>query len=87
MQVSPRIMNVAVPLFQHSPMFGQLASSQTVFRPASFIKRFSSRYRGLPGGRTRSHGGFRVGRDSVLRIGRPRMSVTGNESDIMMMLA
>ncbi len=29
-QVSPRIMKVAVPRSQHSPMFGQLASSQTV---------------------------------------------------------
>ena len=31
MQTSPRIMNVAVPWCQHSPMFGQRASSQTVF--------------------------------------------------------
>ena len=30
-QTSPRIMNVAVPWCQHSPMFGQRASSQTVF--------------------------------------------------------
>ena len=29
-QTSPRIMNVAVPWCQHSPMFGQWASSQTV---------------------------------------------------------
>ena len=29
-QTSPRIMNVAVPWCQHSPMFGQRASSQTV---------------------------------------------------------
>jgi hypothetical protein len=27
---SPRIMNVAVPAFQHSPMFGHFASSQIV---------------------------------------------------------
>jgi hypothetical protein len=30
-QTSPRIMNVAVPWCQHSPMFGQWASSHTVF--------------------------------------------------------
>ena len=30
-QTSPRIMKVAVPWPQHSPMFGQRASSQTVF--------------------------------------------------------
>ena len=29
-QVSPRIMNVAVPRSQHSPMLGQAASRQTV---------------------------------------------------------
>ena len=29
-QTSPRIMKVAVPASQHSPMFGQPASSQTV---------------------------------------------------------
>lgn len=31
-QVSPRIMMVATPLAQHSPMFGQAASWQTVWR-------------------------------------------------------
>ena len=31
-QTLPRIMKVAVLLFQHSPMFGQRASSQTVWR-------------------------------------------------------
>jgi hypothetical protein len=30
-QTSPRIMKVAVPWCQHSPMFGQCASSHTVF--------------------------------------------------------
>ncbi len=30
-QMSPRIMNVAVPAPQHSPMFGQRALSQTVW--------------------------------------------------------
>ena len=36
-QVSPRIMMVAVRELQHSEMFGHLASSQTVFRPADLI--------------------------------------------------
>jgi len=31
-QVSPINMKVAVPPFQHSPMFGQFASSQTVLK-------------------------------------------------------
>ena len=36
-QVSPRIMNVAVPRSQHSPTFGQAASWQTVCRFSSLI--------------------------------------------------
>ena len=39
-QTSPRIMNVAVPWCQHSPMLGQCASSQTVWRPCSRISPF-----------------------------------------------
>ena len=42
-QVSPRIMNVAVPRCQHSPMFGQAASWQTVFRFSALISACSSR--------------------------------------------
>jgi hypothetical protein len=42
-QVSPRIMNVAVPRSQHSPMFGQAASWQTVCSPCPSISCFSSR--------------------------------------------
>ena len=38
-QTSPRIMKVAVPRSQHSPMFGQLASSQTVCRDFERIRR------------------------------------------------
>ena len=34
-QTSPRIMKVAVPRFQHSPMLGQRASSHTVWRARS----------------------------------------------------
>ena len=37
-QVSPRIMIVAVRWSQHSPMFGQWASSQTVLRPRPRIR-------------------------------------------------
>ena len=59
-QVSPRIMNVAVPRSQQSPMFGQAASWQTVCRPSSAIVRLSSRYFGLPGLGTLNHGGLRV---------------------------
>ena len=41
--VSPRIMNVAVPRCQHSPMFGQAASWQTVCSPSDSISCDSSR--------------------------------------------
>ena len=37
-QVSPRIMKVAVPALQHSPMLGQWASSHTVWRPSDRIR-------------------------------------------------
>jgi len=67
-------------------MFGQLASSQTVLRLDSVIKRFNSRYFGLPTGRTLNHGGFRSGREGVSRSGRPRMSVTGMDSDIISLM-
>jgi len=39
-QTDPRIITVACFFFQHSPMFGQAASSQTV---ASFSSRISRR--------------------------------------------
>ena len=38
-QISPRTMNVAVPACQHSKMFGQRASWQTVFSARSLISR------------------------------------------------
>ena len=41
--VSPRIMKVAVPRCQHSPMFGHAASWQTVWRFSVSISRLSSR--------------------------------------------
>src|SRR5436189_3852732 len=57
-QTSPRIMNVAVPWCQHSPMFGQRASWQTVFSPRPDISDCSSRYFGEPGARTFSQDGL-----------------------------
>ena len=42
-QVSPRIMKVAVPRSQHSPMLGQAASWQTVWRFSALIRARSSR--------------------------------------------
>ena len=42
-QVSPRIMKVAVPRSQQSPTFGQAASWQTVWSPSSLIIRSSAR--------------------------------------------
>ena len=42
-QVSPRIMNVAVPRSQHSPMLGHAASWQTVCSPSLSIMPRSSR--------------------------------------------
>src|SRR3954462_501483 len=57
--VSPRIMNVAVPRSQHSPMFGQAASWHTVCRLSSAILALSSRYIGPPGMGTLNHFGLR----------------------------
>ena len=42
-QVSPMIMKVACFFDQHSPMFGQPASSHTVTRPLSFTIAWVSR--------------------------------------------
>lgn len=60
MQVSPRIITVACFWVQHSPMFGQAASSQTVVRPS---RRISARVSVTPfevGARTRSQSGLRA---------------------------
>ena len=56
--VSPRIMKVAVPRCQQSPMLGQAASAQTVFSPSSSIMRDSSRYLGEPGALTLNQDGL-----------------------------
>src|SRR6185436_9396011 len=62
-------MKVAVRSSQHSPMFGQRASSQTEWRFHSFIRPFRRRYCGPPGVRTLSHGGLgeSVGRNGSTR--------------------
>ena len=58
-QVSPRIMNVAVPRSQHSPMFGHAASSQTVFKLAPLIFLRISRKLSPPGALTLNQSGKR----------------------------
>src|SRR3954464_2596922 len=71
--VSPRIMKVAVPRSQQSPMFGQAASLQTVCRPSSAIVFDNSRYVALPGRGTLNHAGLRVRKG---RTSSPRTVVT-----------
>ena len=64
-QVSPRIITVAVPCPQHSKMFGQPASSQTVCRPRlrnRALIPWNSSCCGPAGSRTRSQSGLRAGR-------------------------
>src|SRR5262245_27293920 len=56
--MSPRIMNVAVPWCQHSPMFGHCASSQTVCRPSCGTRPLSRGQLGDPGARTFTHSGL-----------------------------
>jgi hypothetical protein len=58
-QVSPRIMNVAVPRSQHSPTLGQAASWQTVCRFSASMSARSSRYFAPPGGGTLNQRGLR----------------------------
>ena len=58
-QVSPMIMKVACFCFQHSPMLGQAASSQTVVSPYSRISRLVSAYSGELGARTLIQSGLR----------------------------
>src|SRR5262245_61754566 len=55
--MSPKIMNVAAPCSQHSPMFGQRALSQTVCRSKVRISRFRSWKRSPPKNLTRNQSG------------------------------
>jgi len=66
--VSPRIMNVAVPRLQHSPMFGQRASSQTVWSAWLRISSCSSPNLPPVGKRTLSQGGRSGCRIAMLRL-------------------
>ncbi len=59
-QVSPMIMKVACFFSQHSPTFGQPASSHTVTSPFSFTIRFVSAQPGDPGAFTRIQSGLRI---------------------------
>ena len=58
-QVAPRIITVACLSFQHSPILGHAASSQTVCRLCSRISRRVAWYSGETGALTRIHGGLR----------------------------
>src|SRR3954453_15462707 len=57
-QVSPMIMKVACFLSQHSPIFGQPASSHTVTRPFSLTMLRVSAYPRVFGARTLIQSGF-----------------------------
>src|SRR5579872_5362736 len=61
-------MNVAVPAPQHSAMFGQRASSHTVWSALLFTSPFSHAYWPAPGIRTFSQSGRRSG-GAGLRMG------------------
>jgi hypothetical protein len=56
-QMSPKIMKVAVPCSQHSPMLGQRALSHTVCKSRVRMVRFNSWYFGPPKNFTRSQDG------------------------------
>ena len=62
-QTSPRSITVAVPSVQHSPTFGQRASSQTVWRSSSRNVSLRCVYVSPPGARTFSHGGLGAKRE------------------------
>jgi hypothetical protein len=71
-QTSPRTMNVAVPRFQHSPTFGQRASSQTVCRSSSRMRPRNRSYPEPRGARARIHSGrgrSGTGTEAVMRDG------------------
>ena len=70
-QTLPRIMNVAVPSAQHSPMFGQRASSQTVLSASSRRTCFVFAYVEPAPIRTFSHSGRRPPGPAFSGIGSP----------------
>ena len=70
----PRIMNVAVPSAQHSPRFGQRASSHTVLRASSRRTCFVFAYVAPAPMRTLSHSGRRPPEPAFSGIGSPGAS-------------
>ena len=66
--MSPKIINVAVPEFQHSPILGHLASSQTVWSFSCLSKLASFIKEGPPGMGTLNHFGNRPGDGPVSRV-------------------
>ena len=64
-QIFPKIMNVAVPSPQHSPIFGQLPEAQIVFNLYLSTKPLSSVYFCPTGNFTRNHFGFGVGGNTL----------------------
>ena len=64
-QTSPRIMKVAVPRLQQSKMFGQRASSHTVWSRRSATSDFSSLKRSPSLTLTRIHAGMGAGTSGV----------------------
>ena len=61
-QIFPKIINVAVPSPQHSPMFGQLPDAQMVFNLYLSTKLRSSVYFSPMGSFTFNHFGFPTGK-------------------------
>jgi hypothetical protein len=68
-------MNVAVPAFQHSAIFGQRASSHTVCNAFDRIMVLSCAYVSPPGAFTLSHSGRRLVGNSVGKTGNSKMPV------------
>ena len=73
-QTLPRTMKVAVPSAQHSPWFGQRASSQTVCRASARISRLTDAYVSPTPMRTFSHSGRRPPGPAFSGIGSPGAS-------------
>ncbi len=65
---APMSMMVAVPAFQHSPMFGHLASSQTVLKRCSRTICFTAVNAAPLGIEARSQGGLRAPAVGVLGV-------------------
>ncbi len=73
-QTLPSTMNVAVPSAQHSPWFGQRASSHTVWRASARISRLTDAYVSPTPMRTFSHSGRRPPGPAFSGMGSPGAS-------------